>query len=148
MLSPPLRALLALIGVFVLADSMTQLVVSIGSWNPGLVPWRVTTLRLVFTQVTPIMIAGLLLGIAIVRSDAACRRAGLVALASFLVVALLAAILLSDARPSPGGDPPDRGVLQALASATAGSLGLVLAGVRLLRGGRPARSLPPRSASA
>lgn len=145
MLAPPLRVLLAAVGVFVLADSLSQLVVSMGSWNPGSVPWRVTSLRMVFSQVTPVMIAGLLLGTATVRSDTACRRAGLVALASSLLVALLAAVLLSDGRPAPGGEPADRGMLQALASAAAGVLGLALAGVRLLRAGRPALPAPPRS---
>jgi hypothetical protein len=147
-MKPPLLLLIGATGGFILADSISQLAVATAPWQPGSIAWRATTLRMLFTQITPLALAALLLGITLIRSETALRPARTVLFLLALVVFGLGVLLWVQGQMVGGtGDPvPDRrfarGQAQALISAAACWIGLVAAGVRL---GSASRRVPVSS---
>jgi hypothetical protein len=136
------RALAFALGLLLLAESVSQLVVAAGSLEQAVPDWRVANLRLLFTQVTPLTLGLLLTGQYLVRSESAWRIVGLVALVLGAVVAALALVYLLDAgdlgsaMSGTGLGQARRTTLQVLLSAGAFSLALLLTGVFALRARR------------
>jgi uncharacterized membrane protein YozB (DUF420 family) len=136
------RALAFVLGLLLLAESVSQLVLAASSLEQAVPNWRVAILRLLFTQVTPLTLGLLLTGQYLVRSESAWRRVGLVAMMLGAVVAALAVVYLRDAgdvgSPMSGAGlgQARRTTVQVLLSAGAFSLALLLAGVLALRAGR------------
>ena len=85
------------IGVFLLADSVSQLVQAAGSfqWSDRL--WRLSNLRLLFTQVTPITLGLLFVGQFLVQREGGWGRIGLVALMLGLVMGVFTVGYVVDA---------------------------------------------------
>jgi hypothetical protein len=141
-MKPSLLLLMGATGAYLLADSVSQLVVATAPWQPGSIIWRATALRMLFTQITPLALAALLLGVALIRSDAAVRPASAVLFLLALVTLGLGGLLVVEGQVVGGTAGPDpdrrlaRGQAQALISAIACWIGLVAAGVRLWSGGR------------
>ena len=141
---PPrfLLTLAPLIGVFLMADSLSQLLQALGVWHTASPAWRVGSLRLVFTQVTPLMLSLLLIGLGTVRSIRGVRIAAGVGAGLGVVVLVLAALLGTDASRSAATLTGDalaihrRGLLQGLTSALAAGVGLGLTGLALLLAAR------------
>jgi hypothetical protein len=140
--TPLLRILALLVGAFLLADSVSQLVQALGVWDPGSAVWRAGALRLLFTQVTPLMLALLLIGFGTVRSARGLYLAGGVGGALGLgCLALTALLVLDGSRSSAAltGDPlvqHQRGVNQGWISGLAAAVGLTLTALVLLGSAR------------
>lgn len=136
------RVLAFALGLLLLAESVSQLVLAAGSLEQAVPNWWAANLRLLFTQVTPLTIGLLLTGQYLVRSESAWRRIGLVAMMLGVVVAVLALVYLRDAgnlgRAMSGPDL-GRTQVQGLLSAGAFSLALFLTGVIALRAGKVSR---------
>lgn len=125
-----LRGIALAIGVILLADSLSQLIQAAGVPDIGNRNWRVVNLRLLFTQVTPLVIGLMLVGQFVTRSAGGRRRVGWVALFVGVVVLALATIYLSDAG-APGQSL--RSTAQVLVSGGGLGLALLAAGVLSLR---------------
>lgn len=151
---PLLRFLIGFAGAYVLADSLSQLLVTVAPWQADSIVWRATALRTLFTQITPLALAALLLGMALVRSGPAARlAAGTLGLSGLVLVGLWALLLVEGRSAGPGPDPDPnhryvRGTAQALISAAAWMLGLLAASARLWRAGREDRLRPAAGAAA
>ncbi len=125
-----LRRIALAIGVILLADSLSQLVQAAGVPDIGSRNWRVVNLRLLFTQVTPLVLALMLAGQFVTRSAGGWRRVGRVALGLAVVVLALATIYLWDAGAL---GQSRRSTVQVLVSGGGFGLGLLAAGVLSLR---------------
>lgn len=143
-----LLILTPLVGAFLLADSLSQLMQALGVWNTASPAWRAGALRLVFTQVTPVMLALLLIGLGTVRSTRGTRIAAGVGGVLAIVVLALAALLASDGSSSAAALTGDalavhrRGLMQGLTSALAAGVGLGLIGLALLLAARKESGSP------
>jgi hypothetical protein len=91
-----LRLLAFILGIFLLADSVTQLVQASSGLNLGNRNWRITNFRLLFTQVTPIVLGLLLVGQYIARK-VGWRATGMLAFVLAVPTVVLGAIFLVDA---------------------------------------------------
>jgi hypothetical protein len=136
------RTLAFVVGLLLLAESVSQLALAAGSFEPAIRDWRVTTLRLLFTQVTPLTLGLLLTGQYLVRAESGWRRTGWLALIFGAVVAVLAMVYLRDAvdlgstMSGPALGQAKRTNVQVLLSGGVFSLALLLTGVYALRAGR------------
>ena len=143
-----LLLLMPLVGVFLMADSLSQLMQAVGVWNTASPGWRAGALRLVFTQVTPLMLALLLIGLGTVRSIRGMRIAAGVGGVLAMVVLALAVRLASDASHSAAALTGNalamhrRGLMQGLTSALAAGVGLGLTGLTLVLAARKESGSP------
>ncbi len=143
-----LRPVAMLLGVLLLADSLSQLVLAVGPWQPDVRAWRVANLRMVFSQGTPLILAAVLL-VAGVRRPGAWRVAAVLLGFAAAIVAALGAALGVDAVALAGelDGPPlgehKRRAAQAVLSA--GALAFGLGGFALLSQ-RRARTVGERPA--
>lgn len=139
------RALAFAVGLLLLAESVSQLALAAGSFDPAIRDWRVTNLRLLFTQVTPLTLGLILTGQYLVRAESGWRTTGWLALMFGAVVAVLAMVYLRDAvelgstMSGPALGQAKRTNVQVLLSAGAFSLALLLTGVYALRAGKASR---------
>jgi len=134
-----IRLLTLLVGVLLLADSVTQLIQAAGDLEVGSRNWRLVNLRLLFTQVTPLTLGLLLVGQYVARSDAGWRRAGWLALLLGVGVAFLGTVYAVDSRAmistldGPALGQLRRTMAQVLISSGAFGLALVASGILSLR---------------
>jgi hypothetical protein len=137
-----LRGIAFAAGLLLLADSLSQLMQAAVEFNLGSRTWRVTHLRLLFTQVTPLTIGLLLVGQFLVQRRERFRMAGWIAIALGIVIAVLALVYLGDAVEMSGtlSGPPHgqlkRTSVQVLLSGSVFVLALVVGGGRMLRAAR------------
>lgn len=131
-------------GALILADSVSQVAHAVAPWDPGSAGWRATALRLLFTQVTPVVVAVVLLtlGFAGAKPDRWRWAGRIVALAAVLVAALALAWWLAFPGSLEGLEGPAllaqrRAALQALVSAAALAIGLAAIAAVVLRVPRP-----------
>lgn len=136
-----IRALGFAAGLLLLADSISQLVQAAGpSFDFGSREWRVTNLRLLFTQVTPLGVGLLLVGQYLVGSGKGWGRVSWLVLVLGIAVLALAALYARDvAAVAAGLDGPPLGQLrrssvQVLLSAGIFGLGLLLTALVARRG--------------
>jgi hypothetical protein len=133
-----LRFVACLLGIFILADSLTQLWQAASGLDLGNRSWRIANFRLLFTQVTPIAIGLLLVG------QYLARKAGWRALGSLsfvfaaLTIALASIYVVDFAALMRTLDGPPLGQLkrssaQVLVSAFGFGLALLWVGVKSLR---------------
>ena len=147
-----LQTLTPLVGAFLLGDSLSQLIQALGVWDAASPVWRAGALRLLFTQVTPLMLALLLIGVGTVRSVRGLRTAAGVGAVLALLVLALGALLAADASRAAAALSGDallvhrRGMIQGLTSALAAGVGLGFAGLALLLTARKESGAPLRAA--
>lgn len=127
------RGIAVAAGVILLADSISQLIQAAGALDVGNRNWRVANLRLLFTQVTPLVMGLLLVGQHVTRSASGWRRVGWVALVLGVVVLVLATIYVWDAGRLGAIGQLRRSTAQVLLSGGVFGLGLLTAGVLSLR---------------
>jgi hypothetical protein len=136
------RSLCIVVGVFLLADSVTQLVQAIGRWDIGSRAWRVGNLRLLFTQVTPLLLAWMLVLLSAVRTPRGWRLAAMLSwMCAILIIGLGLRLEIDSAAISLALNDGQRALherasLQALMSASALVLGLIVTGWIEFRTGR------------
>lgn len=134
-----IRAIALLVGVLLLADSVSQLIQAAGGLEVGSRNWRLVNLRLLFTQVTPLTLGLLLVGQFVARSEAGWKRAGWLALLLAVGVAFLGTVYVLDSRallPSLNGPALGqlrRTMVQVLVSSGAFGLALLASGILSLR---------------
>lgn len=139
-----IRTIALMVGVLLLADSVSQLVQAAGSFEIGSRDWRLVNLRLLFTQITPLTAGLLLVGQYVVHSRPAWQRIGWLMVAVGLVFASLTAVYLLDAFAlfSTLSGPPlgqlRRNMVQVLISGSAFCLALLGTGALSLRANRTA----------
>ena len=91
-----LRFLAFILGIFLLADSISQLVQASGGLHLANRNWRITNFRLLFTQVTPLVLGLLLVGQYMTRNGK-WKALGVISLALALLTVGAAAIYFLDA---------------------------------------------------
>ena len=136
------RSVVVVVGVLLLLDSASQLLIATMPWNPGNASWRAVTGRLLLTQVTPLCLAGCLIAGGLVRRPSGWRSTGIIALAAALAAVLVTLGWWGAARDYAGRVPDlalpsyNRGLVQGLTSGIVMSLGLAAAGIIALREAR------------
>jgi len=136
-----LSALALGVGLILLADSISQLIQAAGALEIGNRSWRVNALRLAFTQVTPLLVALLLVGQFLVRRANSWRASGRLALGVATLVLGLAAVYARDATATalaldgPALGQLRRSMVQVMISAGALGLGFLVGGIVALRSG-------------
>ena len=133
-----LRVLAFVLGLFLLADSVSQLVQASNGFQLANRNWRITNFRLLFTQITPLVLGLLLVGQYMTRNGK-WRAVGLISLVLALVVLGLSGVYLIDASAVMGAlaGPPlgqmKRTSAQVVLSSLAFGLALLWAGMMSLR---------------
>ena len=133
-----LRLFAFVLGLFLLADSVSQLVQASNGFQLANRNWRIANFRLLFTQITPLVLALLLVGQYVARNGK-WKAVGLTSLILALITIGLAAVYLIDASAVMGGlsGPPlgqmKRTSAQVLLSSLAFGLALLWAGMMSLR---------------
>jgi len=127
------------IGLFLLADSVTQLIQAAGSFRLADRAWRLTHLRLLFTQVTPLVLGLVFVGQYVVQRQGGWRKAGIIALALGIIAGVFTLLYLADAVAMAGsldGQPLGqlkRNSVQVVTSGALFTFALLVSGVRSLR---------------
>ena len=133
-----LRFLAFVLGLFLLADSVSQLVQASNGFQVANRNWRIANFRLLFTQITPLVLALLLVGQYVTRNGK-WKGVGLISLVLALITIGLAVVYLIDASAVMGAlsGPPlgqmKRTSAQVLLSSLAFGLALLWAGMMSLR---------------
>lgn len=126
------RVLMA-VGLLMIADSLSQLVMALGPWEPSSSAWRVNAFRLLFTQVTPLVLGGVLVVVSC-RLEAPVRGLGIGMLGLAILVAVTAGWWLVEAaagaptRAGPASTSYRRTLVQGGVSAASLVLGLTVGG--------------------
>lgn len=133
-----LRFLAFVLGLFLLTDSLSQLVQASNGFQLANRSWRIANFRLLFTQITPLVLGFLLVGQYLTRNGK-WKGVGLISVVLALITIGLAAIFLLDAGAvmnSLSGPPlgqMKRTSAQVLLSSLAFGLALLWAGMLSLR---------------
>ncbi|HKP28560.1 MAG TPA: hypothetical protein VJU15_04130 [Gemmatimonadales bacterium] len=133
-----LRFLALILGLFLLADSVSQLVQASNGLQVASRNWRIANFRLIFTQITPLVLGLLLVGQYMTRNGR-WKGVGIVSLLLALVILGLAVVYLGDASAVMGtlAGPPlgqmKRTSAQVLLSSLAFGLALLWVGMMSLR---------------
>ena len=133
-----LRFVALLLGVFILADSLTQLWQAANGLNVGNRNWRIVNLRLFFTHVKPLTLGLLLVGQYLARSEGWRAAGGLSFVLAATAIALGSIYFIDAASLMATLDGPALGQLkrstaQVLVSAFAFGLALMWVGVKTLK---------------
>ena len=91
-----LRFFAFVIGVFLLADSVSQLVQASNSLQLASRNWRITNIRLLFTQITPLVLGLALVGQYVTRKGS-WKGLGILSLVLAVITIVLAAVYFLDA---------------------------------------------------
>jgi len=133
-----LRFLALVLGIFLLADSVSQLIQASGGLHVTNRNWRITNVRLLFTQITPLVLGLMLVGQYVSRHGS-WKAVGTLSLLLAVFTVGLAAVYFLDASAIMGtlSGPPlgqmKRTSAQVLLSSLAFGLALLWVGIRSLR---------------